>query len=1773
MMSDISSSESVDGTEGSQELFEVEKICGHRWADDGKSYEYRVKWKNYPCSDNTWEPIEHLSGCRQVLKTYQLRVFGRVLLSDSSSDEASSRNQDDHVFLTDRDVFTTGTQESGSSKVGPILANHSLKSQLETFQSSSQESEKSKKRSKRRSKKAFKGPHKGKKKKERSPEEYNELMRSITSDTGMETELEDEVVGIRKSKKKKKGGRVVLEEDLESDSVVELPAEPDIKKNTCEPVRSPSEVPLRPSNAEISHLIELNSADESATEEVSWADRLRLEAKKSVQAATSSKENEPRSVNEAAEAPERPPTPKVTKKKAETPVCRASKTSRPPSREQNQEEAPKMPKKRGQLLGAMNCGVEANKNPVVDAPRDTTGSSVQASGSLQQNRAANPVQAPVQAPSLYQGTDQPRIVNQPAPAPQNAAPAPKRPPSLYQGGAGVQNAPPPPNIPPQREENIAAERNENIAEVPQIVDPQRPDIVLQRPIENAAHREDPLPAHGPIDPPIFGAHLPADEFIRQLELQPLQRPPAQRQPAERRISDSIPSDPIMTPRSESSQLVVNQPPPTAPSTAPAPRRSNLPPPPNDFRPIPQPGQEQNMDQAMEAFRALDPRLRDRGFHPQLPMNVSAEEFFEIIDPPDEPVDRKAPVYIPEYMRISSPHFDPERMRNENRERELPPVPRIDRRNVREMFDILEQMRRRAAEDEEDPMLRYEGPSVSADEVRSAVSGGQGIRRLLPNTRPTEREFRDVLRQRDEELLDGQEIPQSPESLPSTPRSSFEIEPVLFQQDEEEGPAPILEREHIRIDPVEFGPSQDGRIEGLDTPGPLELPVQEARSEAINGHGEDNLDIDVDQRNETGDNVAENSTQSDVDEVQADDQRNKPLGNEEIDHQQNASAEISASNEDNPTRKPSNATVLVVDTVPLPFQMQDASDQPFCLVQSTMQPLNISLVDTLNRQPPTTSSAQIPPQILARTTELDENITQPAEQLSPDQQKRQNKRKKSHPTRCVPLTENELEAMNSQAVALARPTENLDARSAPNLVAECDQCRENEGQIQTENPTNPLEEIARMAEQFNAEALQLQARKKHPVSRRLSDGKRTDSNSRRSSNQGSQITNTLPPPQSILPSGNAQQSPKRRSNQACQMTPQMLAQYQQMARQGNQPNMGNFINAGQIPNGQIIQPGPSLAQRTSWPRLPSLAGQVECQMAGQVCDISNPSPQMNSPAQMVSPAQNMTGVGTPNSSLPSPTQRGSGFGNSGPATTSPAQQGQVLSLPNSQLSSPAQQIAVLGSASPSMAGTARNRAKSGNSGGMVHQQGFGMPSLSSQVPQIPMNPQMTVQAQQRSNRTQTLTQSMMNQIHQQIFTQKVMTTQTNQMVAQPQLATNSAIQIPGTSESTSQDPSAQSEVRDIVQRLKDMDEQRRQDNPQAHSLTPNIPMRLFQHLARTNGPELVALSQALQKGQANLQGLNSGISRPRGAQQGVPNAQGFLQSTPQGIQPQMLSQFEQALHQQKQLEYAEYMRKLQQAQQMQVFGQAQQGLMNPQQGQMPALMGQGNFQQTQRQLQYSQGHVTQSLAQFAPNVGQLNAQGQFQQQAQPPKQRRTSRQGPAESQSQLFPAPYQENMNVQGLQALGQMANPQQMQQRPQNFAQSGFHSSTGSMGSMAESVGSMMNNSAGFGQVTTQSMVHMQFPPQQASMAATQMQMPFQQQQMIPPQGYVQVVERERQVYVQNFNPQSSFNSSNCSNPEQMFGQSNFSNSSGSASAQVTYNPALLGPTDGALPQFFERNS
>lgn len=54
--------------------FEVERIVDKKIGKDQKLY-YKIKWKNYPLNEATWEPIDNCLGCAQAISDFECEEF------------------------------------------------------------------------------------------------------------------------------------------------------------------------------------------------------------------------------------------------------------------------------------------------------------------------------------------------------------------------------------------------------------------------------------------------------------------------------------------------------------------------------------------------------------------------------------------------------------------------------------------------------------------------------------------------------------------------------------------------------------------------------------------------------------------------------------------------------------------------------------------------------------------------------------------------------------------------------------------------------------------------------------------------------------------------------------------------------------------------------------------------------------------------------------------------------------------------------------------------------------------------------------------------------------------------------------------------------------------------------------------------------------------------------------------------------------------------------------------------------------------------------------------------------------------------------------------------------------------------------------------------------------------------------------------------------------------------------------------------------------------
>ena len=74
----ITTSQQMQANATSQQEFQVACILGKRKQANDK-YEYRIRWLGYESEDDTWEPMENLTGCRAEINMFNKRKQVRLL--------------------------------------------------------------------------------------------------------------------------------------------------------------------------------------------------------------------------------------------------------------------------------------------------------------------------------------------------------------------------------------------------------------------------------------------------------------------------------------------------------------------------------------------------------------------------------------------------------------------------------------------------------------------------------------------------------------------------------------------------------------------------------------------------------------------------------------------------------------------------------------------------------------------------------------------------------------------------------------------------------------------------------------------------------------------------------------------------------------------------------------------------------------------------------------------------------------------------------------------------------------------------------------------------------------------------------------------------------------------------------------------------------------------------------------------------------------------------------------------------------------------------------------------------------------------------------------------------------------------------------------------------------------------------------------------------------------------------------------------------------------
>lgn len=111
--------EAVDNVgQVAEEEYIVEKICRRKLIETefGKKLHYHIKWKGWATAHNTWEPIENLDGCHDLVDAYEkyyrekkerrAREGPNAQISDFSDDDDDKENfsEDDHMEKTRKEI-------------------------------------------------------------------------------------------------------------------------------------------------------------------------------------------------------------------------------------------------------------------------------------------------------------------------------------------------------------------------------------------------------------------------------------------------------------------------------------------------------------------------------------------------------------------------------------------------------------------------------------------------------------------------------------------------------------------------------------------------------------------------------------------------------------------------------------------------------------------------------------------------------------------------------------------------------------------------------------------------------------------------------------------------------------------------------------------------------------------------------------------------------------------------------------------------------------------------------------------------------------------------------------------------------------------------------------------------------------------------------------------------------------------------------------------------------------------------------------------------------------------------------------------------------------------------------------------------------------------------------------------------------------------------------------------------------------------------------------
>lgn len=98
--------------------YEVERILGKR-IEDGRAL-YRIKWTGYTEEESTWEPLEHLEECRDLVLAFDQRPKPRVAMKIPRAPSSRSHPSEDTLELEDWNLIIDSESKPKSSLKHPL---------------------------------------------------------------------------------------------------------------------------------------------------------------------------------------------------------------------------------------------------------------------------------------------------------------------------------------------------------------------------------------------------------------------------------------------------------------------------------------------------------------------------------------------------------------------------------------------------------------------------------------------------------------------------------------------------------------------------------------------------------------------------------------------------------------------------------------------------------------------------------------------------------------------------------------------------------------------------------------------------------------------------------------------------------------------------------------------------------------------------------------------------------------------------------------------------------------------------------------------------------------------------------------------------------------------------------------------------------------------------------------------------------------------------------------------------------------------------------------------------------------------------------------------------------------------------------------------------------------------------------------------------------------------------------------------------------------------